>query len=403
MPDTPIAFVTPWYGDISGGMEAETRRTVQQLARAGCRVEVWTTCIRDFHADWSHNHHRPGVSVEHGITVRRFKVGGRDKAAFDAVNAELMRGRVVSAESAATYIHNLFTCPDLYAHIAARRDDYLFVFIPYMFPTTVFGAAVAPARSAVIPCLHDEAYAYLDIYRAVLPAVHTLILHTHAEAELAERLYGPPGRQVRAVIGEGVDTDVRGDADRFRDRYQQSTPFLLYAGRKEAGKNVPLLIDYWERYVRERRPALHLLLLGKGEVAVAPDVQPFVRDLGFVPAQDKADAFAAATLFCNPSVNESFSLVIMESWLAQTPVIVNGQCAVTVEHCRRSQGGLYFGSYAEFAAVIDYVLAHPTVARRLGRNGRDYVLDHFQWPHVIAQLRDLLDAMARDRAGRPAV
>ena len=56
-----FAFVIPWYGvNIPGGAEAEARRTAEHLHRAGVPVEVLTTCVRDFRADWSVNHHRPG-------------------------------------------------------------------------------------------------------------------------------------------------------------------------------------------------------------------------------------------------------------------------------------------------------------------------------------------------------
>ena len=54
---------------------------------------------------------------------------------------------------------------------------------------------------------------------------------------------------------------------------------------------------------------------------------------------------AAASLLCQPSHNESFSLVIMESWLCGRPVLVSSQCAVTKDFAKRSNGGLYFKDY----------------------------------------------------------
>ena len=84
------AFVAPWYGEaIPGGAEAEVRRTAERLREVGLPVEVWSTCVRDFHADWGRNRRRAGVSVENGVTVRRFPVSKRDAAAFDAVNWKL--------------------------------------------------------------------------------------------------------------------------------------------------------------------------------------------------------------------------------------------------------------------------------------------------------------------------
>ncbi|MCB8984064.1 MAG: glycosyltransferase family 4 protein [Ardenticatenaceae bacterium] len=389
-----VTFVTPWFGpDIPGGMEAETRRTIAHLQAAGFNVEVLTTCIRDFHTDWGKNHHRPGVEVVDGVTVRRFPVLPRDKTAFDAVNWRLMKGLPITPEEEQIYIYEMFKCPALFDHIRQTCQDTIYFFIPYMFATTYFGAQICPQRTAVIPCLHDESYAYLSLYRSVLPQVHTLVLHVESERALADRLFGPAGSQVRAVIGEGVDTDWHGDAARFRARFGLEAPFVMYVGRRDAGKNVPLLVDYWQQYVQAAPTDMKLVLIGPGDVDLPPAAAGHVVDLGFVSRQEKYDAYAAAAVLCQPSINESFSLVVMESWLAETPVLVHGRCAVTREHCQKSNGGLYFSSYPEFAATLDYLREHPPAARQMGRNGRKYVLAHYQWPQIIEQYKQIIAAM----------
>ncbi len=390
-----VAFVTPWYGpNLAGGMETLTRHLVTHLHRAGLSLEVWATCIRDFHADWATNYYRPGQTVEDGIPVHRFAVTGRDRAAFDRVNWQLMQGLRLSPADEQVYINKMINCPGLYEHIADRSHEYLFVFIPYLFATTYFGAQICPARSAIIPCLHDEGYAYMDLFRQLLPQVHTLIFNVEAELELVERLYGRSDSQVRAVIGVGVETEFVADGDRFRQKYGLAEPFLLYVGRQEAGKNVPLLLDYWARYAATTQTEMKLVLIGPGQMPIPEAVAGQVVNLGFVPRQDKYDAYAAADLFCLPSVNESFSLVIMESWLTETPVLVHGHCVVTREHCVRSQGGLYFTNADEFGAVIDYLHDQPQTAQQMGRNGRSYVLANYQWPQILAQYRQLLANMA---------
>lgn len=388
----PVAFVTPWYGpDIPGGMEAETRRTAEQLAAAGLRVEVLTTCIRDFYADWGHNAHRPGVTTLNGVTVRRFRVRRRNRAAFDAVNAQLMAGRAVTSAEEQTYIATMFDCPDLYAYLHARADDTLFIFIPYMFATTVRGVPIWPQRALVIPCLHDEAYARMGIYRAVLPQARALLLHTYAERALATQLLGPSGAQLRPVIGEGVDDGWTADGARLRAQTGLDVPLVLYVGRREPGKNTPLLLRHWARYVAERQTDATLLLVGPGDAGALP---PQTRDLGFVPRQTKYDALAAADCFVMPSVNESFSIVTMESWLAGTPVLVNGACAVTKEHVLRSNGGLYFDNYDEFAGALDRLLGDRPLARQLGAQGRRYVQANYRWETIVARYRALLAQVA---------
>jgi glycosyltransferase involved in cell wall biosynthesis len=321
------------------------------------------------------------------VRVRRFRVGRRDRAAFDAVNARLMRDQSISTDEAQVYIENQFHCPGLYQHIRRHAAERLLIFIPYMFASTYYGAQIAPERSLIIPCLHDESYARLALYREVLPQARALILHTYAERDLAEALFGPANAQRRVVLGEGVDDQFSADAGRFRRKYGIDGPFLLSAGRREPGKNTPLLLDLWTRHVRRTGSEWQLVLIGPNELAGSA---PQMRDLGFVSRQDKYDAMAAATLFCQPSVNESFSLVLMESWLCGTPALVHAGCAVTVEHCRRSHGGLYFADAAEFSAIIEYVHDHPATAKRMGAQGRDYVQARFTWPRIVAAYERLL-------------
>jgi glycosyltransferase involved in cell wall biosynthesis len=390
---TTITFVTPWYGpDAPGGAEAETRRLAQQLQRAGVAVEVLTTTTRDLYADWGRDYYSAGTAVVDGVPVRRFPVGRRDRAAFDAVNARLMRGGRVSPAEERVYIEQMLRAPALYDFIAAEAPRRLYVFIPYLFATTYYGAQVCPQRSIIIPCLHDESYARLSLYRDVLPHARALVFHTEAERALADQLFPPadPG-QLREVLGEGVDVDGMGDAARFRRRHGLDGPLVVYAGRREPGKNTPLLLTYWARYWRERGRArgARLVLLGPGEVRLPAEAAAGFVDLGFVPAQEKRDALAAADVFCLPSVNESFSIALMESWLQETPALVHAACAVTVEHCRAANGGLYFADYDEFAATLDYLFDHPAEAAQMGQGGRAYVLARYQWPIIIPRYRDL--------------
>lgn len=389
---TIISFVTPWYGpDVPGGAEAETRRLTQHLHHAGVEVEVLTTTTRDLYADWGRNYHPAGLSDIAGVPVRRFPVQKRNRAAFDAVNARLMNNLPVGPGDERVFAEEMIRTPALYDFIAREAAQRLYVFIPYLFATTIYGAQVCPERSVIMPCLHDESYARLGVYRDVLPRARALAFFTDAESRLADELFPPPPGQIRAALGAGVDLEPSGDPARFRRAYGIDGPFVLYVGRREPGKNTPLLINYWARYWHERGRArgARLVLLGPGEVALPSGAAEAFVDLGFVPAQDKRDACAAAAVFCLPSVNESFSIAIMESWLQKTPVLVHGQCAVTVEHCRKSNGGLYFTDYDEFAATLDYLFDHPTTAANMARNGERYVLDNYQWSDVIPRYREL--------------
>ena len=105
-----------------------------------------------------------------------------------------------------------------------------------------------------------------------------------------------------------------------------------------------------------------------------------------------------ALVAVSPSALESFSLVVIEAWVDRVPVVVNGTCGPTCEHCEESGGGLWFTSYPEFEAVLDRLLADGDLRARLGERGRAYVETHFQWPVLISRYAEFLETVvARGR------
>lgn len=387
-----IAFVIPWYGeDIPGGAEAELRGLAHHLLDAGVDLEVLTTCAREFRSDWGADAHRPGKSVCAGVPVRRFPVRKRDKAAFDEVLAKLLGGRMITLREEETYLRETVNSPELCEYIRGHRDEYaLFVFIPYLYGTTYYGVQQCFEKAVMIPCLHDECYAGMRLFAQVFPRVRGMIFLSDPERELAERLYGVRGKAF-ATLGGGLNADFSADAGRFREKYGVGGPFVLYAGRKDAGKRVDELIRYFVRYKQSRPSDLRLVLLGGGRIELPSEE---ILDLGFVPAQDKYDAYAAARAFCNPSQMESFSIVIMESWMAGTPVLVNGHCEVTTDFVKKAGGGLYYTCYGQFAAALDYLLEHEDTARRMGASGRAFVRENFAWDVIVDRYTRYFEALA---------
>ena len=94
-----IAFVIPWFGfDIPGGAEMELKGLVSHLHDAGVKVEILTTCVKEFTSSWSVNHYKQKAYVENGITVRRFKVKKQKTDLFNTVNKKLMSNDKLTPE-----------------------------------------------------------------------------------------------------------------------------------------------------------------------------------------------------------------------------------------------------------------------------------------------------------------
>jgi glycosyltransferase involved in cell wall biosynthesis len=386
-------FVTPWYGkDIPGGAEAEARRTAQNLAAAGVEVSVFTTCISGLGADWDHGQFPPGETREAGVRVVRFPTERRNPNRFNLLNAQVMSGAALGDGEEREFFTNMIHSPALLKHLAAHPEAGPFFFIPYLFTTSVLGPLVHPAKSVLIPCLHDEGYARMKMVRRAFESARAIAFHVPAERALAASLYDL-SRTEPLILGEGIDTGWSADAGRFRRKYGIEGPFLLYAGRKDPGKNTPLLVQYFLRYLADRGGAggLKLLLIGNLPAMIPPAGRDTVIDLGFVDLQDKYDAYAAAEVFVQPSLMESFSIVIMEAWLAGTPVLVHSGCAVTRGHAEASGGGLHFADYPHFAECLNLLLSRADLRERMAAAGRAYVLDNYAWPRVTARYLELVE------------
>lgn len=386
-----LAFVTPWYGEIPGGAETETRRTAEHLGAAGFNVEVLTTCIRDFQASWDKNHHRPGETLINGVRVRRFAVEPCNRPLFEQLNWRVTNGLRLTAEEAALWVDHMINSPTLFNFLRETEEKCLFFFIPYLFTTTIRGVHIVPHRSFIIPCLHDEPAAYLPPVQKALQAARGLIFNANAESELLKKIGAYVENQTKVVVGTGIDVEKSGRAAAFREKFSLKDPFVFYIGRRAEGKNTPLLIAYWADYVRQHRPKAKLLLAGSGTIAVPEDVAGSIVDLGFISEEDKTNAYAAASLVCQPSVNESFSIAIMDGWVQGVPALVHAHCPVTVEHCIRSNGGLYFASSAEFTATLNLLLTQSTLREQLGENGRHYVMNHFRWETIVNRYRQIVN------------
>ncbi len=380
--DFRIAFVVPRYGsNIVGGAETLALKMAERLAAAGADVCVFTTCARS-HFTWE-NELPEGESRESGVLVRRFPTNPRNLTAFHSIQSRIVEEIRTTVDEQIRWLAEGVNSDGLLDALAGEIDRFdAVLLLPYLFGTTFFGARVAGPKAVLIPCLHDESFARLPVFRLLFDGVGGFWFNTEAEARLAEGLYGI-GDRPRAVVGMGFDRDQPGDGARFREKYGISGDYLLYFGRREGGKGVPLLLEWFSRLVRSGQEEMRLVLAGDGETRVPAEAAWAVLDVGFLDPEDKRDAAAGALAVCQLSRKESFSIVLMESWLQGRPVIVHADCPVTTEHCELSGGGLWVRSAAEFIEAVSWMRRNQSEAAAMGEAGRDYVRERYSWDTVI--------------------
>lgn len=381
-----LLFVVPRYGrDIGGGAETLVKALATKLAQRGDRVEVFTTCARD-NRTWENSFPEGEERIDE-VMVRRFPVDPRDLEKWIPLQIRISQGMMLSLDEQFEWLKEGVNSTPLYAEILARQDEFdLMIFAPYLFSLTFFGSLLVPQKSALISCLHDESYAYVEAIGSMFRQVKGVFFNARAEGELAERIYGS---LTGGEVGMGFEPIAEEARSSITPFFKDEFPYLLYLGRKETGKNVQLAIDYFidgkERGAIPRE--LKLVILGGGSFGdlLRPEAEgrADIVDLPHVSERDKQRIIKNSLCLIQPSVNESFSIVLMEAWLLGVPVLVHAHCPVTREHVLESGGGLYFSDGEEFINVVKHLAENPQLRSMLGECGNRYVESRYSWEEVL--------------------
>jgi starch synthase len=226
------------------------------------------------------------------------------------------------------------------------------------------------------------------------------------------------------VVPNGVDTDVYrpvdGKATLRELGIDGSRPFVLYVGRISRQKGIQHLLRAAERL----SPGIGLVL-----VAASPDSPAFEREIEhdidrlqrrragvtwireMLPRDKTVALYAEAAVFCCPSVYEPFGIINLEAMACETPVVGTavGGIRETVEH---GETGLLVAFEPrspddaeaadpdrladELARGIEQLVADPSRSERMGRRGRQRVIDRYGWDKVAARVYEIYEGVLEE-------
>jgi glycosyltransferase involved in cell wall biosynthesis len=387
-----IAVVVQRYGaDISGGAELHARYIAERLARH-TEVEVLTTCARDY-VTWR-NELPAGEDTVNGIKVRRFAVarprstdefGRLSQLVFERQHSVADELRWLTAEGP--------TSRTLIEHINHVANDFdFFVFFSYRYYHAWHGTRAVASKAVIVPTAERDPAIGVSIFAPVLRGARALMYNSHEERAMIQHVTKRDGPGV--VVGVGSQIPDRTQPWRFRKKFNVKHPYALYIGRIDENKGCTELFSYFERYAVMYPHGLDLVLIGSTLLKIP--AHPRIRHLGFLPDEDKFDALAAADLLIMPSRFESLSMVALEAWALGKPVLANGHCDVLRGQSIRSNGGLYYDSFEEFAEALYALEAAGPLGAVLGQNGREFFRRHYTWPVIEKKYLEMFDRLKRE-------
>ena len=423
-----IALVVQRYGkEVMGGSELHCRMVAERLVAAGHDCTVYTTTAKDY-ITWR-NEYQPGRTVFNGVVIRRFAVEReREIESFNKYSDWIFFNPHTRRDELDWLDRQGPVCPGLVDALAREEKEHdLVIFFTYLYYNTYWGLQAVRGPRALVPTAHDEPAIHLDLYKEVFSLPAAIAYNTDAE-----RAFLTSHFDIRAVtqetVGCGVDlpqhhayprdqrpgvgaqpapetgddpaSDEGGDDDTvphrarltergaiFRRRHRIHGPFVLYGGRIDKGKGCEELIEYFGTYVQDGGDA-SLVLMGV-KLMPLPD-EPFINFAGMLSERERVQALEAATVVAVPSPYESLSLLALESFAVGTPILANARSEVLVDHCVRSNAGLYYADRDEFVEGLKLLLIDARLRAAMGRNGRDYVRRNYRWDVILAKYERMI-------------
>jgi glycosyltransferase involved in cell wall biosynthesis len=384
-----IGFVVQRYGlEVMGGSELHCRLIAERLAKAGHKITVYTTTAKDY-ITWK-NEYPAGETELNGVKIKRFAVARpRDIESFNAYSDWIFHHDHTEKDEREWLDRQGPQTPELIQVLEKEESDQdVFIFFTYLYYTTYWGLKKVKGKKTLVPTAHDEPALRLGIMREVFTAPQAFMFNTESERRMLGRLFSFEGKY-QEVVGVGVDFPDRADLGRqaFYQKHDLNPPFILYAGRIEPGKGCGELVGYFMRF-GQFHPELSLVLIGN--LLMSLPAHPRLRYLGFVSAEEKNAAMAAAEVTVHPSHLESLCMAALESLAVRTPILVQEAADALKDHCLRGQCGLFYSNYEEFKSSLGLLLGNKRLRAVLGENGFAYVQENYAWPIVIGKYEKLI-------------
>jgi alpha-maltose-1-phosphate synthase len=249
--------------------------------------------------------------------------------------------------------------------------------------------------------------------RTAIESADAAIAVSHGVREDVLKCYPSVNPDRVHVIHNGIDPEIYrpqlSPETLTRFGIDASRPFALFNGRITRQKGLPLLLAA----ALKLDPQYQLVI-----VASSPDTPEIAAEVAalagrvsaergnlvwidhFISREDLIHLHSHATVFVCPSIYEPFGLVILEAMACDTPVVasrVGGIPEIVVE----GETG-YLVDFnpddpdaftSALAGSLEKLLGDTTLAAKMGKAGRERVLQYFGWRAIASQTVQLYDRL----------
>lgn len=247
----------------------------------------------------------------------------------------------------------------------------------------------------------------------VLREAKAVLFTTDQERLLARRTF-KLYQANEVVVGYGTSAppkDVERQRTAFFNRFPQlrGKRIFLFLSRIHPKKGVDLLLEAFAT-IAAIDQSLWLVIAGPDQVGFKADLQKRAAELGIadrvtwagmLTGDLKYGAFRCAELFCLPSHQENFGIVVAESLSCSLPVAIAEPVNISVEVLAAGAGIVHPDTAAGTTAALRHWLAMTPPARaEMGVRGWHLFAERFDFASVARNLIPVLQDAVRSHSSR---
>ncbi len=231
-------------------------------------------------------------------------------------------------------------------------------------------------------------YAFTKMQTRVAQHLKRIITITEATRNDIHTAHKVPMERI-GIVPVGVDLELFKPSARIKRR---SEHLLTTASADVPLKGLVYLLEAVAKLRTERD--IQLTVIGKP--AKAGPAERAIKDLGLEGAvtflfgisdEEVVKAYARSSVAVVPSLYEGFSLPAIEAMATEIPLVATSGGGLPEVIGRDGESALLVkpGDSEALAAAIKKLLDNPELAEKLGKNGRQRVIERWSWKHTAAK------------------
>lgn len=316
----------------------------------------------------------------------------------------IMNSGTMSALAAKLWLLTNMPSKKLDRALRHRSNKFDLIYAPhYFYGTTHRVSEILESKVVLHPFFHDEPAAWTLPIRQLVSRVDAIMVNSGVEKDIIEEKYGVGKFDIFEIgnVVEPLSYDKSLSNDILSEFGIKNGRYLLFVGRVVDEKNLPELLDWWSG-THSMAPDIDNLVIAGGGDKIETYKELYEKKCpviftGEVIEQQLGSLYDGCLAFVSLSHLESFSLVIMEAWLAGKPVIGHAHSGAIAWHIERSSGGLLVECGSQFGNLVAQLSQNAGLRKKLSKNGKKYVEDKYSRSAVNKNVFEAMRKIAGPR------